>query len=254
MLGNRTLKQILTAVVQRQHYIALFNMIRVYPRRAENLWRYLTGNGHYPYDIAVRTPVGAISMRLYSHHDLLTVCEIFCRQDYVAAPSLRRVIDIGANIGISALYFLTRNHHATCVLYEPDPRNVEKLIRNLQGFEDRYTLIQSAVSNRVGELEFGIEPTGRYGGIGVKTGRSIVVTCMHINTVIRHALEAAGDIDILKIDTEGAEVQTVDAIEPALLPRISTIYLEAQPSRALHPQVFANKQYGSVRQLLNRHV
>src|ERR1043165_515503 len=97
-LGNRATKQILKSAFQRRHYIALLNMRTLYPRFPENLWRYLTGNGNYPYDIDVRTPTGLVSIRLYSHHDLLTVNEIFCRQDYYADATLRRVVDVGSNI------------------------------------------------------------------------------------------------------------------------------------------------------------
>jgi FkbM family methyltransferase len=252
MIANRSMKDFLIAAVQRQHYIALINMSKLYPKFSLNLWRYLTGRGHYPYDMEVRTPLGLISMRLYSHHDLLTANEIFCRQDYFADASVRHVIDVGSNIGISALYFLSRNGHSKCTLYEPDPRNIEKLKRNLRGFEDRYRLVQSAVSDHAGQVVFGIEATGRYGAIGLNTGESIIVTCMHINEVVRDALREASQIDILKIDTEGAEIQTVDAIEPELLQSISTIYLEAQPSRDLHPRMFRNKQYGSVHQLTKK--
>ena len=103
MIGNRSTTQLLAAPFQRTHYVALFNMRRRYPRFSDNLVRYLTGKGKYPYDIQVRTPVGLVSMRLYSHHDLLTVNEVFCREDYFADESLRHVVDLGSNIGISAL-------------------------------------------------------------------------------------------------------------------------------------------------------
>ena len=249
MIGKRSATQLLTAPFQRTHYVALFNMTRRYPRFSDNLVRYLTGSGHYPYDIQVRTPVGLASMRLYSHHDLLTVNEIFCREDYFADESLRHVVDVGSNIGISALYFLTRNHESTCVLYEPDPRNIEKLRHNLRGYESRYQLVQSAVSDQSGTVEFGVEPTGRYGGIALKTGRTITVSCLHVNEVLRNAFQTTDHIDVLKIDTEGVEIQTVNAIDATLLPSISAIYLEARPSRPLHPHLFKNRQYGSVRQL-----
>ena len=252
MLGNRTAKQVLTALCQRRHYVALINMCRLYPRFLDGLWRYLTGKGSYPYDIEVRTPVGLILMRLYSHHDLLTVNEIFCRQDYFADSSLGHAADLGSNIGISAMYFLTRNAHSKCTLYEPDPRNITRLKQNLRGFEDRYRLFQSAVSDHAGQIEFGIEPTGRYGGIGLNTGKSIFVSCIHINEAIVNILQYTSEIDILKIDTEGVEVQTVDAIDPDLMRYISTIYLEAQPARNLHPEQFNNKQCGSVRQLTKK--
>ena len=41
----------------------------------------------------------------------------------------RAVIDLGSNIGISALYFLTRNADCRVWLYEPVPRNVERCAR-----------------------------------------------------------------------------------------------------------------------------
>lgn len=252
MIGNRSLKLIVMSLFDRRHYVALWNMWRLYPDFFQNLWRYLTARGEYPDDVAVRTPVGTVHVRLYSHHDLLTVNEIFCRQDYQVDDSVRHVIDIGANIGISALYFLTRNHVSSCVLYEPNPNNIERLKLNLKGREDRYRLVAAAVSDQAGNLEFGIEPTGRYGGIGLRTGESIVVPCVHINDVLRDALQDAAVVDILKIDTEGVEVQTVEAIEASLLPKVSRIYLEARPSGDLHPGVFRNEQYGSVRKLISK--
>jgi FkbM family methyltransferase len=252
MIGGRSLEQILRALFGRAHYVALANMITKYPDFLRNFARYLTAQGDYPYDIRVRTPVGLIVTRLYSHHDLLTVNEIFCRQDYFAHLNVRSIIDLGSNIGISALYFLTRNRESKCFLYEPDPKNIEKLKRNLAGFEGRYTLTEAAVSDAEGELEFGVEPTGRYGGIGVKTGQSIKVRCIHINDIVTQVLRQVPSVDILKIDTEGVEVRTVEALEPALARKVGAIYLEANPDRKLHPETFTNRQYGSVRQLTNK--
>jgi len=44
--------------------------------------------------------------------------EIFCRLDYLAKTDIKVVVDIGSNIGISALYFLSRNKQAKCYLFE----------------------------------------------------------------------------------------------------------------------------------------
>ena len=159
------------------------------------------------------------------------------------------MVDLGSNIGISALYFLTRNTTSKCILYEPDPKNIEKLKRNLKGFEDRYTLFQNAVADREGELRFGVEASGRYGGIGLVLEDTIAVNCLHINDVIKNALLQSSQVDILKIDAEGVEVQTVNGIAPDLLEHISKIYLEADPAFSLHRQIYRNVQYGSVRQL-----
>lgn len=171
-----------------------------------------------------------------------------------APQSLGHVVDLGANIGISALYFLTRNNTSKCILYEPNPKNIQRLRQNLKGFENRYELIESAVSDQAGEFDFGIESTGRYGGIGLKREETIVVPCLHINDVLRNALNDILKIDILKIDTEGVEIQTVNAIEPELLSYISTIYLEACPDDDLLPRLYDNVQTGTVRHLIKKSV
>jgi FkbM family methyltransferase len=249
MIGKRPVREWLQALSGPQHYRALLNMARVYPRFAGDLWRYLSGRGTYPYDIALRTPCGPASVRLYSYHDMLTVNEIFCRRDYPADASVRYVLDLGSNIGISALYFLTRGPETRCILYEPDPRNVERLRHNLRAYEDRYTLVEQAVADASGPVRFGVEASGRYGGIDVPTGQAIEVQCAHIDDVLRQALASFPHIDLLKIDTEGVEIRTVEAIAPNLLPSVRAIYLEAAPRQPLRPEQFRNRQYGPVRQL-----
>jgi FkbM family methyltransferase len=253
MLGNRSLRQIATASIGKQHYFALLNMYRNYPAFLHNLRRYLTGVGNYPYEIEVKTPSGIIRPILYSHDDLLTVNEIFCRLDYYADNHISTVVDVGSNIGISALYFLTRNPDSKCYLFEPDSRNTGKLRKNLLGLEKRYVLFEQAVSNESGEVEFGIEPTGRYGGIGLKIGKTLRVRCLDINEVLGRILEEEGYIDILKVDTEGMEINTVAAIKDDYLENIKTIYLEAHPQYHLHPAHFSQKQYGSICQLTRYH-
>lgn len=252
MLGNRNARQIARALVGRQHYVALGNMVRVYPRFWRTLFRYLTASGEYPSRVEVRTPIGKVSPMLYSHHDLLTVNEVFCRTDYRAGAGIRTVVDVGSNIGISALYFLTRNPTSRCYLFEPDPRNVARLRENLAGLESRYTLVEKAVSDTSGRLPFGVEPTGRYGGLGVETGTSIEVECLSIGSVLADVLAKEEFIDILKLDIEGAELRTIDAIDPAMAARIRAIYLEASPSRPLLPDLFEQRQYGSTCQLTRR--
>jgi FkbM family methyltransferase len=251
MVGNRRLTTILSALFERRHYVALANMGRLYPDFPTMLFRYLTARGAYPYQCEVRTPSGPVRPTLYTHHDLLTVNEIFCRQDYFADQTTRVVVDIGSNIGISALYFLTRSPAVRCYLYEPDPRNVQRLNENLRGFETRFVLREVAVSDVGGRARFGVEPTGRYGGLTAETGDYIDVECVGINDVLETILAREGAIDILKVDSEGVEISTVRAIKPEHASQIRHIYLEARPGVALHPETHRQEQYGEVCRLTN---
>lgn len=239
------------AVGQRRHYTALANMFRVYRSPLPTLARYGLGIGHYPCQIPVRTPLGWFNPTLFSHHDLLTLNEIFCRLDYRLDPVPEVVVDLGSNIGLSGLYFLTRAPTVRCHLYEPVPQNLERLEANLGRVRERATLNPYAVGDAEGEVEFGIELSGRYGGIGRATGHSIAVRCRSINSVLEDVLARETKIDLLKIDTEGAEERTVRAIDTAYLERIGAIYLEARPPLPLLPGRFSQEQYGEVVRLFN---
>jgi FkbM family methyltransferase len=214
--------------LQWRNYLALWGMWRRYPHFLDNAGRYFLARGTLPYACEVRTPCGLIAPTLYSPDDMWTVNEVFCREDYAARDDLGVVVDIGSNIGISALYFLTRNAYSRCWLYEPVPRNVERLRRNLAGYEDRYTLRQVAVAPAPGASSFGVEESGRYGGIGVDTGQTIEVECLGVNDVLDEVLGSAGAIDVLKIDTEGSELDLFRAIRSDILERVETVYLEVE--------------------------
>jgi FkbM family methyltransferase len=214
--------------------------------------RYYLDDGAYPAVVGVRTPIGLVRPTVYSFDDVQTVHEIFMREDYRAERDTRVVVDLGSNIGISALYFLSRNPGARCFLFEPVPRNLERLRANLTGFEDRYELEPVAVADRTGDVTFGVEPTGRYGGIGVETGEDITVRCVHVNDVLGEVVAQCGEIDVLKIDTEGAEEATVRAIRPDLLDRIRAIYLETHHPVPAHPERFSHSHYNATSRLLRR--
>jgi FkbM family methyltransferase len=234
-IGGRGIRKIMRASFSRCHYRALIGMMRVYTHPGEMLGRYLFGLGGYPCQVCLHTPVGLVSAKLWSHSDVLTVNEIFCRLDYPAGSDVRIVVDLGSNIGLSALYFLTRNKESRCYLFEPVVRNQLRLRENLAGYEDRYLLSDVAVANINGDVEFGVEETGRYGGIGVTTGTNIKVSCRHVNEVLADVLRIEPLIDILKIDTEGQEVRTIEAIDNSLLRRIKRIYAELGRGERLQP-------------------
>lgn len=238
MLGGRPVGLVLRSIVEPEHYVALARMVRCYPDYPQVARRYFFGGGEYPYRCRVRTPTGEIAPVVYHSHDIMTVHEVFGREDYRCDSDLRVAVDIGSNIGISALYLLTRNRSSRCYLYEPVPRNAERLRSNLSGYEPRYELQEVAVATHNGPLEFTVEPTGRYGGIGVAGTDHIAVQCRHIVDVLDEILEREPSIDLLKIDTEGAELETVQAITPRQLARIRTIVFETTVPLNPDPSLF----------------
>lgn len=225
-IAGRGVGKIAGSVLHRRNYIAARNMLRVYEHPVEIFRRYLTGSGTYPTIIRVRTPLGWVSLQLYTSHDVLTVNEIFCRSDYHADAGDRVIVDFGSNIGISAAYFLSRNPDAFTYLFEPLPRNIARLQNNLRPFEGRYALQEVAVGAVAGEVEFGWEETGRYGGVNAELGNSLTVTCVNSQQILRDVVEKHGHIDILKIDIEGLEAAVIANIPVDLARNIKKIYVE----------------------------
>lgn len=254
MLNDRSRRLIARNVFRPSNYYALAHMLHVYERPLLAADRYFFGHGVYPCAVQVRTPMGTQNLTLFNSQDAITLHEIFCREDYRCSPAPEVVVDIGSNIGISALYFLTRSSSVYCELFEPDPRNIPYLLVNLDRFANRFVLHEMAVADRQGILSFKREPTGRYGSIDLTTQSSrdnsktqerakyeqppqdagqdrILVRVEHINTVLDGVISRHGRIDLLKIDTEGSELSTLSAIDHQLLSRIRHIVIEWPDSR-----------------------
>jgi len=191
------------------------------------LRRYLFRGGAYPHQVHVKAPSNPrMPITVYSGEDILTINEIFCRIDYPLQGNERVVVDFGSNIGISALWWLTYAPHSFVHLYEPLAMNLERLRVQLQGHQGRFDLNPVAVGLADGEVEFGHEPSGRYGGIGRKIGSNIKVPCVDSNVALERVLERHGHIDVLKVDIETMEKAVTERIPREIVSRIRTLYIE----------------------------
>lgn len=250
--------RIVGAPFARAHWRALAGMIRVYPPRrlAGVAGRYLTTAGHYPYRCPLRTPVGLVRPLLDTPDDLRTANEIFARQDYRVPHTVKVAVDVGANIGLASLYFLTRNDSSRVYCVEPDPRNLARIGRTLDDprFSGRYELQAVAATDRDGKAPFYTEPTGRYGGLrrGWRSQTAVTVPTRDFNAVLAEILERERRIDVLKIDTEGTEEALVASILPDHLLRIDRIYYETVEPAPLHLDRFAHRYDCHVNRLTRR--
>lgn len=241
VFSNRSHSRLLRGLVDPRHLRVLRNIFRVCHEPVKVLFRYVFALGTYPWMCDLRTPDGDIGVRLFSAHDVVTVTEIFCREDYPLPHGAKVIVDIGSNIGISALYFLTRGPGSFVYCFEPNPRNVARLRDNLGPFTDRYQLSEHAVGPYDGMVDFGVERTGRYGGIGLGGEQTIEVQCRPINDVLSEIIGTHGGIDLLKLDIEGLEVDTARALEPGLLRQIRSVCLEAPAGTAPDLEDFTHR-------------
>lgn len=252
-LTHHTFSSFLRALGHRPFWVAGENIFRRFHTPADVFSRYVIGTGSYPADFTVRTPIGARTVTAYTYHDILTLVECFGKVDYQIPAHTQRVVDVGANIGISALYFLTRSRDVQVELYEPVPENVDRLRVTLEGFEDRYVLHSEAVGTESGTASFAVEPTGRYGGLvtekyvaehGMNEATEVQVPVVGVNEVISRAAERWGTIDLLKLDVEWMEEALLAALTPESLDRLDRIYAETDFSGDLPG--FRRTRYGAV--------
>ena len=138
----------------------------------------------------------------------------------IRPEDVRVVLDIGANIGIAALYFSSLFPNATIHSFEPDPGNCAVLKANADA-SGRIRVHGFALGAEDGELTLydSDDPANLGGfsshGLGVDPARSKKVP-------VRHAGRALAELgitraDVVKIDTEGAECEIVTAMDRALL-------------------------------------
>lgn len=140
--------------------------------------------------------------------DITTVFVIFMRRDYGNIPKNSTIIDIGANIGVFALYALT--HGASKVIAcEPSAGSRELMRKNLEAgnVAESCEIVPQAVYKESGvKMQFSITPSVHNSIFGRGTQPQEAVE--EITTISLKDLLAdrnLATVDLIKVDCEGAE-------------------------------------------------
>jgi FkbM family methyltransferase len=249
MIGKRDLGAVQRVLGRKETYTALARALVVLESPLPVIWDEVFARSSGRPDVGVRTPIGKVRVQLSDRVDLSTVFGVFCRADYRCDSRVRVAVDIGANIGVASLYFLTRNAGAIVHAYEPVPRNAAALATNTARFAQRLRFHQVAVGTRSGTADFAVEPTGKFGGLTAPYSERIQVECVAINDLLERVLSEHGRIDCLKIDVEGTERDLLAAVAPEHWQRIACIYAEHCDSRAFLPANFRRSYRYNVERL-----
>ena len=126
------------------------------------------------------------------------------------------IFDIGANIGIAALYYAVTYPDALIYCFEPLPQNIELLRRNTARFNDRVRILPYGLSDRQGLFEYHLSNNPHsYGGggfnqIGHDPNRRLHLPLRTVPTAM--ASLKIDRVDVFKIDTEGSELAILESI------------------------------------------
>lgn len=145
--------------------------------------------------------------------DVVTFEHVFLRQEYRfdAKTSPRTIVDAGANIGLSSIYFSNRFPGAKIIAIEPENGNFEMLKRNTMPY-DNIIAVQGALWHEdesvqvvdPGLGEWGFMTQQAHGGVEERVSMPLQeVRGMTVSTVMKE--QELERIDILKMNIEGAE-------------------------------------------------
>lgn len=235
----RSLKRIQRALTSSDHWAAFVKAFQVYRWPLRELRNYIFDCGSFPYECELNTAQGRISITLQNPHDLRVVHEIFCGRvyDYPQAGG-QPVIDVGANIGISTLFFLSELGADHVTAFEPDPKNVLRFKENCRPLNKKITFNELAVAPTGfdGErtMSFGVEIYGHYGGLNRQIGELCdagehqITAKIDVNTISFTQLirqQKAGTA-LIKLDTEGSELELLASLSRADIQHIQRVCID----------------------------
>jgi FkbM family methyltransferase len=246
MVGRRNLRQVAQLLLEPRVYIAIPQLFQVHEHPLHVILEEMFAWTPYPRTLGLRTPTGTIHAHLYSAADLSTANLVFCRQDYHFPRDSRVVVDIGSNIGLSSLYWLSRNPDTLVHCYEPAPRTYQRLLHNLAPYAGRFTPHEVAVSDFRGTAEFGLEPSGVNSSLVIREQTEVIqVRVVHVNDALETVLSRDSKIDVLKLDNEGHEFRTLQAIAPEFWQRIRCVNVGCHHNAAAVPKDYRKSIVGS---------
>ncbi len=143
-------------------------------------------------------------------------------------------IDVGANIGLISLYVLNKFPSSKIFAFEPSPHQHELFEKTIESnnIEDRLKLYNFALSNKEGELSFFVHNEANCSGDGlIDTGRGGSGKNIRVQTTPLDIWWNQNDrpsIDLIKIDTEGAELLVLEGSKEILSKCSPDIFFEMQ--------------------------
>jgi FkbM family methyltransferase len=123
---------------------------------------------------------------------------------HVVLPDDAVILDLGANIGLTAADYASRYPKATVIAVEMDDGNAALAVRNTAIYRDRVTVIHAAAWWEATQLSYAAEPGDEW-GFAVSEGGNREVRALAVGDLVQQY----GPVDFLKMDIEGAETEVL---------------------------------------------
>lgn len=196
--------------------VILFRLLRVFPLPGENKLR----------RIQLRRG-GTIGYRL-NRGDIQSIREVLMDEAYRLPFPVRQsavIVDLGANIGLTSLYYYSTLQPRLIVAVEPDPSNAQLVRENLTGWP--VVVLQAAVGPHDGTAGFMRNRASNLGSLSPHAS-GIAVSVMSMDSVLESVPD--GSNVIVKLDIEGGEESLLRG-DTAWLSRVDGLIVEFHPDR-----------------------
>tara|TARA_A100001037_G_scaffold299770_1_gene326069 strand:- start:1639 stop:2412 length:774 start_codon:yes stop_codon:yes gene_type:complete len=177
--------------------------------------------------------------------DLMALTHVWMIQEYQANTFEIKdnddVIDIGAHIGLFALYASQFCKHGRIFCYEPIEENYQLLLENikLNNIENIFAF-NLAVSDKLSKIKIYLNSDESGHSIFVNNKKSVMVNSTTLeNIFIKNNIKTC---NFLKLDCEGAEYQIIESLNPIFFEKISKTIIEYHLADT-NPELLKNLTY-----------
>lgn len=140
--------------------------------------------------------------------------------DFKCQSEMPRILDCGANVGVSSLYFHRRYPNARITAFEPDPAIFSYLENNLKSAGiTNIDLCDKAVWTSETTLKFQSEGSDAGRIDFISDSNTIEVRTVRLKNYLNE------EVDFLKLDIEGAEGEVILDVEPCLV-NVRNVFVE----------------------------
>jgi len=145
-------------------------------------------------------------------------------------------VDVGANYGYYTCLWAAARPDNRVIAFEASPRNIGKVAANVErnALQSRVTILPKAAGRAPGRMSFSLGPDNEtgWGGLSLSNGSNEVeIEVVTLDNCIG-SLPDSPLIDVLKIDTEGADTWVIYGAEKLLAQkRIRRLFFEENPAR-----------------------
>lgn len=188
-----------------------------------------------PREIVMRMTDG-IQFKINNFHNLISIKEVFVNKEYLIKKiKPKTVIDIGANLGDSSVFFGLTYPKAKVIAYEPSVSVYKLLEYNLkQNNLENVLSFKLGVGSKQGKVSFyENEQSGlssMYGTASKSKKSTISITTLtkifKVNKIKK--------CDLLKVDCEGAEYDIILNMDKSTLSRINNMVIEYHEGATKH--------------------